>query len=369
MRLRHRGFALILVLIAAAALFALGMQSAVMMRSAMIESSLMGERAKSLREARSAAVLAVSGLLTLEDGPGSAGSSGSPSGGGSPGSSGDGNGGPDLPPIVKEILKAAGKDIDEEKNKSSNQQDRTTQTLTDGGGITGRVPRAGGFKVLKALGLPAKPIDVQLTESGPIYRVRLVDAASQINVNKVESDQLVRYLTGKGIDPLVAGGIADELLDWRDDDDFARPRGAEQAQYTRRGVACRNGKLRSVEELLFLPSMTREIFDLIRDDLSPEGDGKVHAGSASRDVLLSLPGMTGDVVDKIIELREQGRLDKESLDAAIPLAARDSRDLLRLEPSSVIRLRVDRLGNAAESFEGLAALSDRGLSAIGLRPR
>ncbi len=127
------------------------------------------------------------------------------------------------------------------------------------------------------------------------------------------------------------------------------------------------------EELLFLPSMTRDIFDRIRDDLSLDGDGKVHAGSASREVLASLPGMTADVIDAILRLRMGGTLTEESLDSALSLVPKETRERLRARPSSVLRVRVEvwrpRTGSETIGFEGLAVLNDQGLRALGLRPR
>ena len=200
------------------------------------------------------------------------------------------------------------------------------------------------------------------------YRVTLKDPSGQIDLNTSEPEVLQRLLIGAGADAQRAETIVDQLLDWRDEDDFTRPRGAEQDDHGVRGVVCRNAPFQAREELLYLPAMTPEVFARVRDDITTAGTGTIHAGSASRAVLMALPGMTPDSADAVIRLREQQALTEEALDRAIPLSARVARSMLRAAPSNVVRIRVDAVGDATLSFEGLAVVDEEGVRALGLRP-
>ena len=63
----RRGFALALVLIAAAGIFALAIATAVTSRTAQLEARLLRQRVEGERRARSAAVMVLKGITTLPD--------------------------------------------------------------------------------------------------------------------------------------------------------------------------------------------------------------------------------------------------------------------------------------------------------------
>lgn len=367
MRPGRRGFALIIVLIAVAAVFALALQGAASVRSATIEARVLRERVEAHRGARNAAVLVAVGLVSEREDTRSPFSD--------PSSTGVGEGGAEapsekpsieLPPIIREMLGDRLKDL-EDKARDETGGDERAQRLADGGGVTGRARDSGGFRVLTETGLPTGAVEIRHEGDPRVYRVTLVDAGGQLDLNTVDGAQFVRYLTGAGVDPERAAAIADQLMDWRDDDDFQRPQGAEQETYNPLGVVCRNGRIIAREELLYLPAVSHEIFERIRDDLSTAGDERLHAGSASRAALASLPGLSAEVVDEIIRLRQAGMLTDEALDRVLPIAARAMRDQIRASPSNIIRVRVEAVSDAVWRFEGLIVLNDEGVQAVGLR--
>ncbi len=377
MRIRDRGFALVLVLIAVVGVFALAMQGAVMSRAATIESRVMRERAEAERAARSAALVVLLGLAggnSDDADTGGVGRGGNNTRGAPAGPENGEKPKMELPPIIRELLGDKANDLENQAREQNAQSGGTLRRVADGGGVTGRIDRGGRFATSAKFTLPTGFVDVALweDENAPRCRVWLSDAAGQLDINSASDDEITRYLRLTLDDPLAAASIADELLDWRDEDSFLRPRGAEQPTYDRLGVECRNGKFASREELLFLPSMTRAIFERIKDDLSLDGDGKVHAGTASREVLASLPGMTPDVVDSIVRLRSEGALTDGSLEAALPLLAEDAKARLRARPSTVVRIRVEvrrgKTDNEVVAFDGLAVAGDQGVRALGLRP-
>ncbi|MBL8745541.1 MAG: general secretion pathway protein GspK [Phycisphaerae bacterium] len=362
----HRGFALILVLLAAASVFALTLQAAMIARAATIESRVLSDRAEQERNARSAAVIVLTGLgTTVERFAAQTSSTSTPpargGAGQAPGGGEDERPRIELPEMLKQMLGEQAKELEKEARDSLGDG-----RLTDGGGITGRIDRARSRLTIK--NLPGEPVSLRLTETGPEYRVTVIDSAALLNVNAADRDQLVRYFTAKSIESEVASALASQIVDWRDEDDFANPGGAEQAAYRERGIVCRNGAMQAIDELRFLPAMTSEIFDLVRGDLTVAGDAKVHAQTAPRAVLRSLPGMDDGAVRTLIEARQSAMLEPKDLDRILPIYAREAKDFLKFDLTGVLRLRVEVAGDTRTVFEGLAVLGDKGIRGVGLRP-
>lgn len=383
MRIRHRAFALLIVLVAVAGVFALGLRSAATARAVQVESRVVSERVVGERLARTAAVLVLRGLTTAPTAENRA-SDNTLAGGGS------GSGGsdappaladastedekkPDLPAILREML---GENAEAAK-KAEDAARAGGVRLADGGGLTGRRARSTeGLALLQRVGLPSKPIDVTVEDRR--LRVTLADAGGLLNVNGVDEVRFAKYLTLKGVDSSLAVRIANQLMDWRDADSFERQDGAEIATYERRGLACRNGDLFALEELLYLPAMTRDIFERIRPDLCAGGDGKAHLGTAPAEVLLSIDGMSASAVQQILTLRTNGRLTQSEVDSALRGVWDKAKEQLRFQPSGFVRISVETIGRInqdngldrvkeARRFEGIGVVSDTGVSEIGLR--
>lgn len=374
MRARRSGFALIVVLLGIAAVFALAMQGAVSARTTILEAGVLRDRVEGERGARSAAALALAGLFTMrpEDDDGLSGP-----GSGAGGSSADDDvpkPARELPPIIVQLLKDSGKDLEKEQERV--EEERRARERADlvmqGGGLSGtRRGIRSDFRILQKAGLPPRPLEV--TFEGRLYRISLSDAVGVLNINKADDAQLRRFFLAKGLDEFTARSLAEQILDWRDSDNFMRELGAERERYLVRGVVCRNAPIAALEELLYLPSMTAEIFDAIRRDLCLDSDGKIHAGSASRAVLMSIEGMTEDAAASIIELRSQGLLTRETLKRVIPVSRTSVTDVLRFEPSSILAIRVEMQGigpaaGTARTFEGYVMVGEKGIEAMGLRP-
>ena len=364
MRVRDRGFALVLVLVATATVFALAIQSGVVVRATTLEVTVLRERDAALRGAHGAASLLVKSMLS----PGAASSDtslpGTNSGSKSPSDEAD----IELPPLVKALLGDALKDL-EGQAKEHLEQDRESMTLaSQGGAVSGRTARAGGYKLLSATLAQPEPVSVMLPGDDIEYRIRLTDAGGLLPINTANEAQLDAYLDAVGLDPLHRRRLIDQLLDWRDEDTVTRRYGMERARYDSLGITPRDAPLKSIEELLYLPVMTRELFDRIAPDLSIAGGVGIHAGSASRAVLLSLPDISPAIADRIIALRTQGRLDSESLDSALPITAKEARKTLRTEPGNVFQISVEAVGDATHRFKGIAVVDETRIVALGLRP-
>jgi len=375
-RVRHSGFALIIVLLAVGAIFAMAIRSAVATRTGVVEVSAVRERARAEREARAATIIALRGLapigkvpdadhMAMSDASTAPGGANSSAGGGGPQ---DDEEGIELPEILKQMIPDLNKVEDDAKDQVTVRRNSALR-VTQGAQVMGAAPKSSMLGVLKAIGLPRRPVDVVLGDR--TYEVELRDASGLLDVNTVSRDVLERYFEAAGARNSVASDIASQIVDWRDSDSVPNSGGAEQSDYDRDGIFCRNGPIETLEELRFLPAMTREIFERTKRDLCLGGSGKVHVQSASREVLLALPDADGDTVAAIIALRNEGKVTEKMLDGVVPPTRKALRDALRADPSGVltVRVRATETGTGRElaSLTGVAVITDDGVRAVGVR--
>jgi general secretion pathway protein K len=94
------------------------------------------------------------------------------------------------------------------------------------------------------------------------FRVRLVDEGGKININRVSEETLRRIFTHLGVDDARRDTLVDAIMDWRDEDELHRVNGAENDYYASLTPAytARNGPLDSVDDLLWIKGVTRELF-------------------------------------------------------------------------------------------------------------
>jgi len=111
-----------------------------------------------------------------------------------------------------------------------------------------------------------------------------------------------------------------------DADDLHRARGAELDAYLRAGapVLPSNGRFRDAREIRWILGMTPALFHRIAPSLSTVGSGRVNLRSASRPVLLALPGMTEEAVSWILRVRREAwrPLDPGSIYQMLSASAR-----------------------------------------------
>lgn len=357
---RRPGFALILVLLLVAGIFAMTIHSAVVMRSALVETGAIGSQQRDLRVAQSAASLALRGLMTGTSADAPNGDSDSGGASDRPGEASEDR--VDLPPIVRQLLAAAGQEIED-------QAEREMERSRSSGGVDGAgtsESATGSRTMIREAGLPTQALE--FTVDGLRCVVEFGDALGVVNINTVDEDVLREYLLAKGVERPRAERVVDQILDWRDEDSVPRQHGLEREEFGRLGIVPRDSELRSLDELRVLPEVDDELFELIRGDLCLVGDGRVHLGSASEAVLRSAGGLNASQASELIAMREQGVLNPERVRRVVDLRG-DAGRRVRLEPSAVVRLRVRVYGDGAEPsvFEGVAVVSRTGVASLGLR--
>jgi type II secretory pathway component PulK len=122
-----------------------------------------------------------------------------------------------------------------------------------------------------------------------------------IDINTIDAERLHRGLVIAGVYPSRADSLVAALLDWRDDDDVARPTGAERAWYTRAArIPPRDSQFANIAELQHVRGF-EHFADTLR--LFTTERGRIALSHAPIPVLATLPGMTPDALAVITSLR------------------------------------------------------------------
>lgn len=101
-----------------------------------------------------------------------------------------------------------------------------------------------------------------LDYSNGICEMKVINEGGKLNINQI-SEYLLRKVIGNlGLEEEKRDIIVDSIMDWRDPDDFYRLNGAENDYYQslKEPYYCKNGPLDSIEELLLIRGVTRDIF-------------------------------------------------------------------------------------------------------------
>ena len=141
------------------------------------------------------------------------------------------------------------------------------------------------------------------------YAVRIESESGKVDVNLVGEAVLLEILKRGGLPEEEAEGVRDAILDWRDDDDNSRPRGAERAEYGQmtEPISPRNGKIRGIGELMHVKGVTREFHDafLSRVFTAHGNSTQLNFLRAPEMVLRSLPGVSTGAADRIVAGRRE----------------------------------------------------------------
>ena len=148
------------------------------------------------------------------------------------------------------------------------------------------------------------------------YGVRVESESGKVDVNLANEEVLLEILKKGGLPEAEAEGVRDAILDWRDEDDVPRPRGAERAEYGRmtEAITPRNGKIRSVGELMFVAGVTKDFYEsfLSRVFTAHGNSARLNFLRAPEIVLRSLPGVSAEAAERIVA----GRREEPPISAA-----------------------------------------------------
>jgi general secretion pathway protein K len=145
--------------------------------------------------------------------------------------------------------------------------------------------------------------------------VKVADEGAKIPLNWADEAVLGHLLTNLGVPPEEVSEIADSILDWRDKDDEHRLNGAETDYYQSLPTpyVAKNAPFDSLEELLLVKGVTRELYDGGTEDFpiglrevlsvfSPRK--KLNVQNASPEVLRAFFGLDEEELAQLLEVRD-----------------------------------------------------------------
>ncbi|GJG85041.1 hypothetical protein tb265_02220 [Gemmatimonadetes bacterium T265] len=144
-----------------------------------------------------------------------------------------------------------------------------------------------------------------LRVAGVPVHVAVRDLGAMLPVNAATEDDL-RNCFGAALDDYAAADhLAQAIADWIDADSVARAAGGERDAYLAAGrlVLPPNRPARDVDELRDVLGMTPQTFATLRPLLTTIGSGRVNVNTAPPAVLRGVPGLTDDVVARILAVR------------------------------------------------------------------
>jgi len=97
---------------------------------------------------------------------------------------------------------------------------------------------------------------------GGTYGVRMIDEGGKISLNRADEALLRKVFESVGMKSDEQEEMTDAIIDWRDSDDLHRLHGAEDEYYMKlpEPYRAKNGPFDSVDELLQVRGITRELF-------------------------------------------------------------------------------------------------------------
>ena len=148
------------------------------------------------------------------------------------------------------------------------------------------------------------------------FTIRIYDESGKVDINNLSDLSgiiLKNLLINSGVMEQDASVIVDSVLDWKDADDLKRLNGAESDYYMSlpKPYKAKNAKFDTLEELLLVKGMNPDVLfggngkKGIIDFLTIHSNSAViNLISAPREVMLSVPGFTAELVEEIIFKRE-----------------------------------------------------------------
>jgi general secretion pathway protein K len=148
------------------------------------------------------------------------------------------------------------------------------------------------------------------------YRLRITEESGKINLNALSENNgiiLTNLLINNGVPENTAAIIVDSILDWKDKDNLHRLNGAEDDYYQSlpKPYKAKNADFDNIEELIFVRGMTKAILQG-----NPEAKGilpfctvysngdKINLNAAPIEVLKAIPGMTNEMIQRIVDYRD-----------------------------------------------------------------
>jgi general secretion pathway protein K len=135
--------------------------------------------------------------------------------------------------------------------------------------------------------------------------IEIQDQAGLLHAHYPERQRFIRFLIHHGLSDKASNRLVDKLLDWQDLDSIPRNFGAESSAYS--GII-RNGAVPSLYDFIHVQGVSDELLQLLLANTSINRRGYFNPMTAPNDLLSSV--VDGDIVNKVIALRDNGLLTK-----------------------------------------------------------
>lgn len=169
---------------------------------------------------------------------------------------------------------------------------------------------------------------------GGRYLVGIADESGKLNINKMTDANAIilrQLLINLGVKDEEVNTIVDSILDWKDADDLTHLNGVESSYYMSLSnpYKAKDGDFDTVEELLLVKGMTPEILYGNGEKqgiigfitANPIGPFQININAAPGELLKAVPGMTPEIVDSILSLRQGKEILTTAEVAGIPQQA------------------------------------------------
>ena len=154
----------------------------------------------------------------------------------------------------------------------------------------------------------------EIEQAGKKIRIQIADESGKLNINLATDEQLLQLMNSLTLEEGQADNLTDAIIDWRDKNDLHRLNGAEKQQYEDADLKYepRNGPFKSVEELQLVMGMNAKIYQQLEDMLSIYTKNKqINPTTASREMLLTLPDVSEELVDEYLQQRVENERNGE----------------------------------------------------------
>jgi general secretion pathway protein K len=182
------------------------------------------------------------------------------------------------------------------------------------------------------------------------YTVRIIGEAGRLDINTAPELVLRTFFQNAGLSELEANALVDAMLDWRDADEFRRLHGAESDYYRSLPVPynAKNADFESVEELIYVKGMTRELLYGNRErkgvfsSLTVNGkNATVSVNHAPASVLAAVPGVTPAQAEMIVQRRSvQPFTTMEEVATLVGAASASFLPLLSVQDAGIVTIEV-----------------------------
>ncbi|MBF0321166.1 MAG: general secretion pathway protein GspK [Nitrospirae bacterium] len=197
--------------------------------------------------------------------------------------------------------------------------------------------------------------------------VRILPETAKIDLNTADEKLLRGLLKVLDIDTDTQDIIMDSILDWKDEDDLTRLHGAENEYYMglKRPYKAKNANFETIDELLFVRGITREIFygsdtqKGLREFVTVFSKSqKINVNTAPKEVLMSLPGMGEEEAKAIITHRDQNEIKTtDELKAIIPGSYQTAMNYIDLAEGDVYTIDSVGILNKSNVAAGIKAVA------------